>query len=477
MPKAPDESYLDYKKRMIDPVSSSFCAAKWLNATIWLDQGKTTSCHLPICHPISRWEILFNPSAIHNTRHKKLQREKMLKGERPEECDYCWKIEDMNRDAVSDRVFKTVIFKDEDVKALPKKSAKANVNPRTLEISFDRTCNFACSYCNVDFSTKWLKDLKTHGLYENLRTFDSYTYKHYGSASHIKDASKNPYIKAFWRWWPELSQDLEELRITGGEPLMSPDVWKLFDDFIKNPKPNLRFAINSNLGGKDDLIERLIEKSQGVRHLEIYTSMEAVGAHAEYIRDGLEYSRWRNNVLKIIKRAKVHQINMMMTVNALCLFTLTDLFDEILGWREEMQRKFAVWTLNILRFPSFMSPLILPEEIRFERAAHLRSWLNANISNSWLHEMEIAAIERLIGYLEVVETPHARASSQALRESDFKSFFSQYDRRRGKDFKKTFPMLAAWYDSLELLPTSVEDRRGASAQKVGAGHETGGPSL
>ena len=37
----------------------------------------------------------------------------------------------------------------------------------------------------------------------------------------------NPYTRAWWRWWPELVKGLRTLRITGGEPLMSNDVWKL----------------------------------------------------------------------------------------------------------------------------------------------------------------------------------------------------------------------------------------------------------
>lgn len=376
----------------------------------------------------------------------------MLEGERPSECDYCWKMEDMGRDAVSDRVFKTVIFQDQDIEALPKLSPKANINPKTLEISFDRTCNFACSYCNVDFSTTWLKDLKSHGFYQNLQTQDSYTYKHWGSTTHIADRDKNPYIKAFWRWWPDLSQSLEELRITGGEPLMSPDVWKLFDRLSEEPRPGLRFAVNSNLGGRDELIDRLIEKSQKIPHLEIYTSNEAVGAQAEYIRDGLSYERWKKNVLKLIEKGNLKQLNLMMTINVLCLESITELFDQILEWRALFRRKFGIWTLNILRFPSFMNPLILPAALKQERADHLRAWLTRQKDNPWLHEMEVAAVDRLISYLEVVEEPHAKASSLKERESDFKSFVSQYDRRRGKDFKQTFPALASWYDGLQILP-------------------------
>ena len=28
----------------------------------------------------------------------------------------------------------------------------------------------------------------------------------------------NPYIEAWWKWWPEVSKTLNILRITGGEP-------------------------------------------------------------------------------------------------------------------------------------------------------------------------------------------------------------------------------------------------------------------
>ena len=30
----------------------------------------------------------------------------------------------------------------------------------------------------------------------------------------------NPYVTAFWKWWPEMYKNLEVFRMTGGEPLM-----------------------------------------------------------------------------------------------------------------------------------------------------------------------------------------------------------------------------------------------------------------
>ena len=100
---------LEFKQQVLDQKSASFCAAKWYNATIWLGSGMSTSCHHPPAHSINLAELADNPSAIHNTVEKKLDRQMMQQGQRPKGCEYCWKIEDMGRDAISDRVYLSLI--------------------------------------------------------------------------------------------------------------------------------------------------------------------------------------------------------------------------------------------------------------------------------------------------------------------------------------------------------------------------------
>ena len=101
---------LEFRRQHLDTKSASFCAAKWYNATIWLGSGQTTSCHHPPAHAIDRATLEHNPSALHNTPQKKLDRGMMQAGKRPPGCEYCWKIEDMGVDAVSDRVYKSKIY-------------------------------------------------------------------------------------------------------------------------------------------------------------------------------------------------------------------------------------------------------------------------------------------------------------------------------------------------------------------------------
>lgn len=445
------ESYLEYKKRVIDSKSKSFCGAKWYNATIWLGSGMTTSCHHPPAHKIDIEEIKTNPSAIHNTAHKKEMRRLMQTGERPSECEYCWKIEDIGRDNVSDRVFKTIIYNDEELDVAHETHYQENVNLRTLEIAFDRTCNFACSYCNASFSTSWGKDIKKNGPYKNLISDGGGAYHQDGSwAQPYKIGENNPYIDAFWRWWPELSKTLRELRITGGEPLMSPDVWKLFDYFSENDS-DINFAVNSNLGAKPELIDLLIEKSKSIKSFDLYTSCEAYGGQAEYIRDGMIWQDWINNVNKILSQGNIREFNIMMTINSLCLFSITDLIETILTWKLKYSKTRIVFSVNLLRFPSFMSPLALPDHIKTDRKIHLKNWLENNKENNNLHRMEIAGIERLIDYLEVVDAPHRRVSKKELLWHDFKSFYNQYDQRRNKNFDKVFPsILVDWKNSINV---------------------------
>lgn len=442
--KKQHETHIQYKHRVIDTVSGSFCAAKWLNATVWLGDGRTASCHHPVAHQVNLATIADDPSALHNTDQKKYARKQMLEGIRPSECEYCWKIEDMGRDSVSDRVFKTIIYDDDTISDISKTPWSQNINPKTLEIAFDRTCNFACSYCNASFSTTWGNDIKKNGPYRGLVSDGAGAFIGDGSNSQpYRDSEDNPYIQAFWKWWPELSKDLEELRITGGEPLMSPDVWRLLDYFIENGMGDTRLAINSNLGAKDSFMDRFVEKAQALGSIDLYTSCEAMGEHAEYIRDGLNWDKFIHNCERMMREGNLRTFNMMMTVNSLCLFSITDFWDLMLDWKEQYGDKAPVWSVNILRFPSFQSALVLPTEIKDRAREHIREWFDGSRQHH-MKEMERDGIRRLIDYLEVVDDPHGNVSPIETRQQDFKSFFKQYDSRRGKDLRAVFTELAEW---------------------------------
>lgn len=458
MSKKQDETYREYRDRVVDPISGSFCGAKWYNATVWLNNGTTASCHHPPAHKIidvdageTFEDLKKNPSMIHNTTYKKLVRKQMLIGERPKECEYCWKIEDLGPEKVSDRVFKSVIYSDEELEECRDVYAETeDVDLKTLEIAFDANCNFACSYCNASFSTTWQKDIRQNGAYQNLHSDGARAFQQDGGwTKQFKKNESNPYTDAFWDWWPKLSQSLQQLRITGGEAAMSPDYWKLCDWWKENGQDlDMKFAVNSNMGHKGKTMEKFIETSHYFKDFIVYSSCEAVGKQAEYIRDGLEWDYWKHATDRLLQEGNVKEFHVMMTINSLCLYSITDFMDYCNLLKRKYGHMFGVYSVNILRFPSFQSPGTLPEHLRHERADHIEKWLNENRDSGIMHDMEIDGVDRLIDYLRSVEEPHRYTSSIESRHKDFKSFYKQYDERREKDFKYAFPELAEWYDSL-----------------------------
>ena len=444
---------LEFKKLVLDQKSASFCAAKWYNATIWLGSGMTTSCHHPLPHKIPELDIKTNPKGIHNTGQKKLERAQMQKGERPEGCEYCWKIEDIGKDAVSDRVYKSKIYQLEDLNRAFNTMPNEDVNLRTLEISFDRTCQFACSYCNPAFSSTWVRDIHQNGPYVGLESDGRNHFTHaHDHAQLYRFGETNPYVEAFFTWWEsDLHQTLDELRITGGEPLMSGYTWQLLDWFRNNRgRSQTRLAINSNLGEQVDL-DRLFDSVDAP--IDLYTSNESIGSQAEYIRDGLNWQQWVNTIELILDNQvdnKLRSLHMMCTINALCLDSLPEFLTMLLELKSNWGKQFPSFTLNILRFPSFQSALVLPDKLRNQYRDQLNHWLDIWHNHVMLHEHERNHVQRLIDYLDVVKTPHANAAQREMLERDFKKFYTQYDQRRSKNFTETFPNLKEWYESIPV---------------------------
>jgi len=455
------DSPKEYQLKFIDAISPSFCAAKWYNASIWLNNGMTTSCHHPPAHKIPLEELKKSAKALHNTEYKKLVRKEMLDGVRPKECDYCWRIEDLNATNVSDRVYKTFIYKDEDVLACKDIGAFADVDLKTMEIAFDANCNFACSYCNPSFSTSWQGDVKANGPYQNLVSDGAAAFQQDGSWTipyGLKNEG-NPYIEAFWKWWEgELQYSLQELRITGGEATMSQDFWKLLDWWKANPECKVKLAVNSNLGAKKALIERLCDASHSFEHIELFTSNETVYSHAEYIRDGMDWDSWLGNVEMMFEKGNFKGIHIMMTINSLCLFKMDEFLDKVLEIKTKYNSPFPMLSFNILRFPSFMSIVTLPDHIRIRLADKLDAWLIANDSHPKLQGFEKDGLKRTIAYIREIKTGHSSTSSIESRERDFKSFFTQYDIRRGKNFRETFKDeadLLEWYEQIPATDLGV----------------------
>ncbi len=154
------------------------------------------------------------------------------------------------------------------------------------------------------------------------------------------------------------------------------------------------------------------------------------------------------NVGRLAASKKIRAVHVMCTINALCLDSLSEFINELYRFKQIYGKESISFTLNILRFPSFQSPLVLPDNLRTQYRDRLTNTLIKYKTSSLFHEHELNHLQRLIDYLDVVKTPHSEAFDRPKLLNDFKQFHTQYDQRRNKNFVETFPELKEWYQLL-----------------------------
>lgn len=454
-------------KEALNKVGCGFCLAKWTQVTIHLQLGTTHSCHHPDTHKIPLVELRRNPSALHNTKIKKEVRKEMLEGKRPEECGYCWNVED-NSEFWSDRFFKSAEpWSWPDLERISESSWREDFNPRYVEVSFSNACNQKCSYCSPADSSKWALEIEKHGPYPTTDYFNAMTRE----MVTYKPNEENPYLEAFWKWWPDLYRDLHTFRMTGGEPLMVQDTWDILDFIINEPEPNrdLHLAINTNLNFNDTIVDKFIEKinriedENRVKDIVVYTSVDGWGEQAEYGRHGLQFNRFWDNINKVLSKCPTVTLGVMSTYNALSVPSYHKLIYGVHQLKEEYVSLDRAWSTaaaldaSYLRNPRHQTVQILPQSLApiVKEQAVLASYLqnvyllgpNKDKVAYGYTQMEIPKIERIYDWMV---SPQDEKQLQVNRRN-FYNFFAEHDRRRGTDFCKTFPEYEEFYNQCKSI--------------------------
>lgn len=418
-------------------IEHSFCAAKWLMVTMHFGMGENHSCYHP---PIHRWDsldVVKNPGALHNTQHKIKQREMMLDGQRPEECNYCFNIEDIDPNAVSDRRrFTNEVWAKERWKEILSAPASRHINPSYLEISFANTCNFACSYCSPGQSSTWEHEIRRHGSYP----VDDPTV-HKDKLHDMIDEDSNLYIDAFWRWLPTAYKDLRYLRITGGEPLATKNFIKLLDFIAHNENKELTLVINSNLCVPEKNLQLFFTKAKSlldartIKGIEVYTSMDTWGPQAEYIRDGLKIEKWENTVREVSSTFNV-PIRVMVTFGLMSIFNFKAFVQKIIDMRQVGID--IMFNCSRLTDPKQFDLRILPDS-----ADEYFQSVNAFMLNSDTVSIERETWDMVYQYWNSRKITLSDEDSD-WRQRQFKLFIQEYDKRRNRSFVEIFPELAQW---------------------------------
>ena len=434
----------------MDEISPTFCLAKWHHTTIYLHTGQTHSCYHPAPHAIDLAEIKNNPSALHNTLIKKKERAKMLIGEKPAGCKYCWNVEALGADHISDRMIRNEsIYKPERIKEILDNPWNFDVNPEYVEIAFSNECNFKCGYCHPMASSSFHAEIKKFGPYTTVK-------------NHALDVDwftpipedDNPYIKAWWEWWPELSKTLNILRITGGEPLMHKSTWNLFDRLREDPRPNIELNLNSNLGVTPRLVTKLSNNvkelldTNKINKFKLYTSIDTFSKRAEYLRTGLDVELWESNMKNYLDITGP-DLTVICTFNILSVTNFTLFLEKVLEWRKQYhdpKRRRIRFDTPYLKEPLQYDMHILPKEEFLPYFDNILQFIKDNKDDNdttKFSDLEYERFRRVRNYFATVKYDDHKITEG---RKDFYNWFTEYDRRRNTNLLETFPEMTEFWN-------------------------------
>ena len=444
---------VDEVAKRLNKIGPGFCTQKWLHETLYLHTGDNHSCYHPRPQHIPLEEIAENPSALHNTKWKKQQRKTMLEGGRPEECYYCWNIEDLEGEHLSDRMFHSASsYSEPIIEEVAKIPWNADVNPRYLEVSFGNGCNYRCGYCCPQASTLWMDEIKKHGNYD--LTYNQYGIEFLDRGTYYGPHDDNPYVDAFWKWWPSLRNDLHTLRITGGEPLMNPGAMQFFDLLEKEPAPQLEISLNSNLGVSFAKTDRLFDRIQSlldqgkIKKFTLFTSIDTWGPQAEYMRTGLKLDHWERNLKKALSMG--FETSLMCTFNVLCVSNYKNLMEKMIEWRNEYGKHAIRFDVPYLKEPPHWMINILPQSF-ISYMDDTLSFIDNNMD--WFNPQEYEKFKRVTNYMKT----HPIASDRITQgQRDFYSFFKENDKRLGTNLLEVFPEYSDFYDHCKIVYETYE---------------------
>jgi hypothetical protein len=307
-----------------------------------------------------------------------------------------------------------------------------------------------------------MDEIQRYGHYPTTTQFNGLYHFENAGQMPIPNNQENPYVEAFWQWWPEIYPTLEHFRITGGEPILSKDTFRVLEHIIANPNPNLTLSVNTNMNPPDQLYDRFLElvkqivDNKLVKDFKIYTSAEAYGTNAEYIRNGMDYGAWLANMNKTLTALPSVQVIIMSTYNFLSMPTyrrfLEDVIDLKLRYLQPDPDKTPVMlSIPFLRNPTHQTAFILePQHLHWieESIEYMKANMEASRPRSMGHrgfyEHEVNQLVRIKEMLEGELTK--RVDSDKIRNRlDFCRFVDEHDKRRGTNFLETFPDLAPAY--------------------------------
>ena len=308
-------------------MENNFCNQPFEWRAVNLDQEWFKFCCVSPTYPITFDKLNSNP-VLNNVKKN------LWKNNQPKECSYCFDLER----AGSTSYRTTVGRQDRD---------NFTNGLGVLEINLENTCNLRCAMCGPKFSSRW-ESLKILG---DTRTIP------------IKITSRDRLLENLDHVIELIAthqKTLNRIFISGGEPSMIPNFYRLIDSIIEDLPTKVSVVINTNGMFNDRLGEKFIStigKISQTHNVMLYWSCDGFGEVGEFLRNGLNYLEFKENLQRMQRETTAHH-TIQITTTHMNLTSQIDMIEDIYRTMGPVPLKklFAV-------IGDFMHPAILGNRI------------------------------------------------------------------------------------------------------------------
>ena len=292
-----------------------------------------------------------------NSEHMRSVRRRMMAGETLPECDVC------NSRLLNTNIYRTYfdqLFGSKYTRAMELTTADGytEMQPVSWDYRFSNLCNFKCRMCGDMLSSAWESEQRTNNM------IDWSNPKNNWMQPAVKEQITQFQDSAIEQ---EFSQAVEQHRVeevywVGGEPLMYEQHWRYMKRIIELGDGDRIYArYNTNLSRCRyhgiDLFSDILDH---VRDYQICASLDGTGAIGEYIRTGLDYSRWLENFRRAVAhRRHSRQVRIDFTLTLPGLFEV----ERIVRLSQEYRTEILAKVIFSFSPDIILSPLALPREL------------------------------------------------------------------------------------------------------------------
>ena len=267
-------------------LSNTFCPLPWIHLATHPHGSVTLCCESDMTNRASEAQNLPREFlTLHNTDYDfekmmnsdlfKNVRLEMLAGKMPAPCMRCYKTEQSGNESKRTRIGPDYYIDLENAKSITNTDGSLKeLNFEFVELRLGNICNLACRSCNPQSSSKWISDWEKL----NNRKFD------------MPQSTFNwPLDEKFWNNLSKHCNNLKEVYINGGEPLLVDKHMNFLEFLVSNKlSQNIKLVYSTN---STIINDKYIDLWKEFKQVEFMVSIDCLEDRNTYMRHPAKWDK------------------------------------------------------------------------------------------------------------------------------------------------------------------------------------------